>query len=160
MQADQSGSYSQPSGMDQGQTQEGGAITGMLKGTVSSIGDTVRNLVRNEVELAKSELRQEASQVGKAGGMIAGGGVLGLTGFMFLMWGLTYLLARKLPLWVSASLVGSALVTIAGILGTTGKNQLQQTDLTPDQTIDSLKEDKDAAGEAVSSVKDKFTPGF
>ena len=91
--------------------------------------------------------------------MIAGSGVLGLTGFVFLMWGLTYLLARKLPLWFSARLVGSALVTIAGILGTTGKNQLQHTDLKPEQTIDSLKEDKDAAGEAVSSVKDDLMPG-
>lgn len=159
MQADQSQSYSHPSESAQGQSQEGGAITGMLKGTVSSIGDTVRNLVHNEVELAKSELRQEASQVGKAGGMIAGGGVLGLTGLTFLMWGLTYLLARKLPMWVSASLVGSALLTIAAILGMSGKTQLQQTDFKPDQTIDSLKRSKDAATDAVSSARDNFTAG-
>lgn len=159
MHTDQSGTHSQPSEGDQDQSQEGGLLGGMLKGTVSSLGDTVRNLVRNEVELAKSELKQEATQVGKAGGMIAGGGVLGLTGFTFLMWGLTYLLGRKLPMWASASLVGSALVTIAGILGTSGKNQLQQTDLKPEQTIDALRQTRDAATDAVSSVKDSVTPG-
>ena len=159
MQTDQSRSYSQPSESDQGGSQEGGAITGMLKGTVSSLGDTLRNLVRSEVELAKAELKQEASQVGKAGGMIAGGGVLGLTGFTFLMWGLIYLLGRKLPMWVSASIVGSALVTIAAFLGMSGRNQLQQTDLKPEQTIDSLKESKDEVADVVSSVPDKLTPG-
>jgi len=131
----------------------------MLKGTVSSVGDTLRNLVRSEVELAKAELKQEASQVGKAGGMIAGGGVLGLTGFTFLMWGLIYLLGRKLPMWVSASIVGSALVTIAAFLGMSGRNQLQQTELKPEQTIDSLKESKDEVADVVSSVPDKLTPG-
>lgn len=129
---------------NQRQSQEGGALSGMLKGTVSSVGDNLRNIVRSEVELAKNELKQEATQVGRAGGMIAGGGVLGLTGFMFLMFGVTHLLGRKLPMWVSASLVGSALMTIAGILGMSGKNQLQDADVKPEQTIESLKEVKDA----------------
>jgi hypothetical protein len=115
----------------------------MLKGTVSSVGDTVRTLVRNEVELARTELKQEASQVGKAGGMIAGGGVLGITGFMFLMFGLTHLLGRKMPLWASSTLVGSALMAGAGVLGATGKTRLQDASLKPDQTIESLKEVKD-----------------
>ena len=159
MDVDQGGSYGQPAERDQGQSQEGGALSGMLKGTVSGLGDTLRNLVRNEVELAKSELRQEASQVGKAGGMIAGGGVLGLTGLTFLMWGLTYLLGRKLPMWASAGLVGSALLTIAALLGMSGRNQLQQTDLKPEQTIDSLKQSKDAAADAVSSARDNLTSG-
>lgn len=129
---------------NQRQSQEGGALSGMLKGTVSSVGDNLRNIVRSEVELAKNELKQEATQVGRAGGMIAGGGVMGLTGFMFLMFGVTHLLGRKLPMWVSASLVGSALMTIAGILGMSGKNQLQDADVKPEQTIESLKEVKDA----------------
>lgn len=114
----------------------------MLKGTVASLGDTLGDIVRGEVELAKTELKHEATEVGRAGGMLAGGGVLGLTGFMFLMFGLTHLLGRKLPLWISASLVGSALMTIAGILGMSGKNQLQDAEVKPEQTIESLKEVK------------------
>lgn len=159
MNTDQSRTYSQSQASDEGQSQDGGSIGGMLKGTVSGLGDSLRSIVRGEVALAKSELKEEATQIGKAGGMIAGGGVLGLSGSMFLMWGVTYLLARKLPLWVSASLVGSALLTIAGVLGMSGKNQLQQTDLTPDQTIESLKKNKDAAANAAGSMKDTLTPG-
>lgn len=142
MHTDESRTRSQLSESDQGQSQGAGAIGGMLKGTVASLGDTLRDIVRGEVELAKTELKHEASQVGRAGGMLAGGGVLGLTGFMFLMFGLTHLLGRKLPLWISASLVGSALMTIAGILGMSGKNQLQDAEVKPEQTIESLKEVK------------------
>lgn len=140
MHADQNGIDSQPLESDHEQPQAGGAISGMLKGTVSSLGDTIRNLVRSEVELAKAELKNEASQVGKAGGMIAGGGVLGLTGFTFLMWSVVFLLSRKLPMWASTGILGSALVAIAGILGASGKSQLQDVSPKPEQTIESLKE--------------------
>ena len=142
------GTHDQSQGSDQGQGQEGGLLGGMLKGTVSSLGDTLRDLVRSEVDLAKAELKQEASQVGKAGGMIAGGGMLGVTGFMFLVFGLTHLLARKMPLWLSSTLVGSALVAIAGMLGTSGKNQLQDVSLKPAQTVESLKEVKNTVSDA------------
>jgi hypothetical protein len=144
MSSGESGARDQSPAGDQGQAQGGGAITGMLRGTVSSLGDSVRDLVRSEVSLAKAELKQEASGMGKAGGMIAGGGVLGVTGFMFVMYGLTHLLARKMPMWASASLVGSALIAIAGVLGTSGKNQLQDTNLKPEQTVESLREVKDS----------------
>jgi hypothetical protein len=83
--------------------------------------------------------------------MIAGGGVLGITGFFFLMSSLTHLLARKMPMWVSSGLVGSALITIAGVLGTSGKNQLQETNLTPEQTVESLKDVKDSFSNATQS---------
>jgi len=151
MNTDQSGIASQPPEGNQGPSQMGSAISGMLKGTVSSLGDTVRTLVRSEVEMAKTELKQEASQVGKAGGMIAGGGVLGLTGFVFLMFGLTHLLGRKLPLWVSASLVGSALIAVAGLLGASGRTRLQDASLKPDQAIESLHAVKDSVRDAVQS---------
>lgn len=151
MHTDESGTRSQPSEGDQGQSQGSGAITGMLKGSISSLGDTLRDLVRSEVALAKTELKEEATQAGKAGGMIAGGGILGLTGFMFLMTGLMHLLAKKLPMWASATLVGSALVAIAGLLGMSGKNQLQETQVKPDQTIGSLRDVKDTLSDAAQT---------
>jgi hypothetical protein len=148
MDTDDNATPGEPRESDESDSQAGGTIAGMLKGTVSGVGDSLRSLVRSEVELAKAELKQEASQVGRAGGMIAGGGVLGLTGFLFLMSGVTHLLARKLPMWVSASLVGSALMTIAGLLGMSGKNQLQETSVKPEQTIESLKEVKNTLSNA------------
>ena len=159
MHMEQSGAGSQPSGDQEERSQGLGGINDMLRGTVAGVGDNLRNIVRGEVELAKTELKEEAGQVGRAGGMIAGGGVLGFTGFVFLMLGVTHLLSKKLPMWVSASIVGTALVTAAGILGTTGKSQLQSARLEPEQTIESLRETKEAASREASSLTDHLTPG-
>src|SRR5688500_12230999 len=70
MYTDDNATPGEPRESDASQSQEGGSLTGMLKGTVSGVGDSLRSLVRSEVELAKAELKQEATQVGKAGGMI------------------------------------------------------------------------------------------
>ena len=147
MNTDETGANNQSAGSDQGQAQGAGSIGGMLN-TVSSLGDTLRDLVRGEIELAKTEMKQEAGQVGKAGGMIAGGGMLGAIGFMFLLYGLTHLLAKKMPLWLSSTLVGSALFGIAGKLGVAGKTWLQEADLTPKQTMESLKDVEDSVSNA------------
>lgn len=159
MHMEQSGARNQPSGDQEQRSQGLGGINDMLRGTVAGVGDNLRNIVRGEVELAKTELKEEAGQVGRAGGMIAGGGMLGFTGFVFLMLGVTHLLSKKMPMWVSASIVGTALVTVAGILGTAGKSQLQSARLEPEQTIESLKENKEAASREASSLTDHLTPG-
>ncbi|MET8910944.1 phage holin family protein [Micromonospora sp. NPDC004551] len=60
------------------------------------LGDVTRDLstlVRQEVELAKAELREEASQAGKAGGMFGGAAVAGFLAVLFVSyavwWGLS-----------------------------------------------------------------------
>lgn len=150
MQTNEGRMQNQPNDSTQQETQGGGIVDGIL-GTASSLGDTLRGIVRGEVELAKTELKQEAMEAGKAGGFIAGGGLLGLTGALFLLQALTHLLARKMPMWVSASIVGSALVAIAAALGVSGKEQLQDTDLKPEQTVQSLNEVKDTLTDAAQS---------
>lgn len=138
-----------------GQTEGGEAAHERMGDTVSDILEDLQGVVRSEVELAKTELKDDAARVGRAAGMIAGGGVLGYTGFGFLMLGLTTLLAKKLPLWLSATVVGTALASIAAKLGMAGKAQLQSTDLKPEQTIESLRQDKEWASREMSSVSDR-----
>jgi hypothetical protein len=140
----------------QGQQHSDEASTERMGDTVTGIIEDLQNVVRSEVQLARTELKDEATQMGKAAGMIAGGGVLGFTGFHFLMLGLTFLLGKKLPLWLSATLVGAALTGIAAKLGMAGKSQLQATDLKPEQTIESLRKDKEWASQEMSSVADRL----
>jgi uncharacterized membrane protein YqjE len=129
-------------------------------GSGESLGDTVTGLiqdlqeiVRGEVQLAKTELKEDASTLGKAVGMIAAAAFLGLVGFIFLMWGVTYLLNKSLEMWLSAGIVGVVLLIIAAILGMVGKNQMQAANLKPDKTIESVKEDKEWASRQINSVK-------
>lgn len=129
-------------------------------GTGETLGDTItgivkdlQEIVRGEVQLAKTEIKEDASQMGKAIGMIGGAALLALTGFIFLMLGVTYLLNKSLEMWLSAGIVGVALLIIGAIVGMVGKNQMQQANLKPDQTIESVKEDKEWASRQINSVK-------
>ena len=137
---------------DQQQSQGAGTNLGSLGETVTGILEDLQHIVRDEVQLAKSELKEDVGQMGKAGGMIAGAGILGFTGFIFLMLGVTHLLNRKMQMWLSAGMVGTALVTLAGILGTTGRSQMQSAKLMPKQTIESVKEDANWVRSEVKST--------
>ena len=136
----------------QEQSQNPGAAAGSLGSTVSGLLGDLQHIVRDEVQLAKSELKEDAGKMGKAGGMVAGAGVFGFTGFVFLMLGVTHLLSKKMEMWLSASIVGTALVTIAGVLGSMGKSEVQSAHLAPEQTIESVKENAEWVRQEASSV--------
>jgi uncharacterized membrane protein YqjE len=124
-----------------------------LGDTVTGIVQDLQEIVRGEVQLAKTEIKEDASQMGKALGMIGAAAFLGLTGFIFLMLGVTYLINKSLEMWLSAGIVGLALLIIGGIVGMVGKSQMQQANFVPEQTIDSVKEDKEWASHQINSVK-------
>jgi uncharacterized membrane protein len=90
--------------------------------------------------------------MGKGATMIAIGAMLALVGFIFLMLGVTYLLNKSLEMWQAAGIVGLALLVIGGIAAMVGKNRLSATNLTPTETIDSLKENQQWANQQIKSV--------
>jgi uncharacterized membrane protein YqjE len=123
----------------------GSLIGGLIK--------DLQDLIRGEVQLAKAEFREDAASAGRAGAMVAGGALVGLTGFIFLMLALTYLLGTQMKDWIAAGIVGVALAVIAFILVMTGKNKLSATNLAPQRTMETLKEDKEWARQQINSVK-------
>jgi uncharacterized membrane protein YqjE len=131
--------------------QQGSAegIGSMLGGLLKDLQD----LVRGEVALAKAEIKEDVSTATKGVAALATAAFFGLTGFIFLMLGLTYLLNIWMRMWIAAAIVGAVLMVIAAVLGISGKNKLSRSSLKPDQTIDSLKEDQQWAKEQISSVK-------
>jgi Flp pilus assembly protein TadB len=100
-------------------------------------------LVRQEIALAKTEMKQSAQQAGKGAGFIAAGGAIAYAGFIVLLGGLAVLLGVVMPLWLSTLLVGVVVTAVGGILIMKGKNDLQRVDPMPRQTIETLKEDKE-----------------
>jgi uncharacterized membrane protein YqjE len=121
----------------------------MLSGLLKDLQD----LVRGEVALAKAEIKEDVSTAGKGVAAMATAAFFGLTGFIFLMLGLTYLLNIWMRRWIAATVVGVLLVVIAAVLGMSGKKKLSASSLKPEQTIDSLKEDQQWAKAQISSVK-------
>ena len=99
------------------------------------------NLVRDEVELAKVELKAEAKTAGKAGGMLAGAAVMAILAIVLLSFAIAWALAEVMPAGAAFAVVGVAFLVIAGILGLIGKKKIEDINPKPEQTIETIKED-------------------
>jgi len=107
------------------------------------IGDLTREttqLVRQEINLAKTEMTVKAAKVGKDIGLIAAGGVLAFLGSIALVAFLILALVRLgLGPWVAALLVGVVLAGIGGALAMSGLKKLREVDPVPHQAVEALK---------------------
>ena len=106
------------------------------------LGDVTRDvstLMRQEVELAKAELKQSGSKAGKGGGMLAGAGVAGHFVLLFLSIALWYALGELMGLGWSAVVVAVIWGIIAAILASIGRKELKQIKGMP-QTTETLSE--------------------
>lgn len=116
-------------------------------------GDLARDmgtLVSQELALARTELTDKASQVGKEIAMLAVGGLVAYAGLLAIIAAVIVLIAdRGVPLWVSALVVGLVVAGIGYALVQRGLTALRRQDLTPKQTLASLKEDTQWAKEQV-----------
>ena len=103
------------------------------------IGD-VQEIIRSEIRLAKTELKEEGSKAGKAGGLFAAGGLLAFFGLGLLEGMCVVLLAMLMPLWI-AFLIMAAVSLIAGsIFFFAGMDRWRNVH-PAQKTVTSLKED-------------------
>jgi hypothetical protein len=99
-------------------------------------------LARQEVELAKAELREKGKQAGAGAGLLGGGGLLGLGAFGALTTTLILVLATFLAAWLAALLVTVVYAAGAAALALQGKKKVQAIGSpVPETTIQTLKED-------------------
>ncbi len=100
-------------------------------------------LVRQEVQLAKAEMSQKASRVGKNVGFLIVGGVVAYTGLLAIVAAVIIVLGGVIPLWLSALVVGLVIAAVGAFLVAKGANTLRQEAPTPQETIETLKEDRE-----------------
>ena len=99
------------------------------------------NLVRQEVALAKVEITGKAKYVGTNVGYLVIGGAVAYAALLAIMAALIMLLASVVPHWGAALIVGAVVGGIGWLLIGKAMTALQQTDLTPHETVETLKED-------------------
>jgi len=109
---------------------------------VSGIINDAQQLLRQEVTLAKQEVREELA---KAKAVAAAGAIalaLAVVGGLLLCLMLVHLLqwATGWPDWVCYGLVGGVFLAVAGVLAAVAKNKASQIDLVPRQTVETIKE--------------------
>jgi uncharacterized membrane protein YqjE len=101
------------------------------------------DLMRQELALAKAEIRAEAQKAAKGAGMLAGAGFAAWMVAIFASVTLMWLLDNAMDLWIAALVVTLLWGVVGAVLFVIGRNQLKQVSPMPEQTVESLKEDKE-----------------
>ena len=107
---------------EQYQSDDGRRSIGELLSDVSSDFST---LLRQEVALAKAEVRQSATKAGKGAGMFAGAGIAGHMVLLFLSIALWWALGAAVNRGWSALIVAVLWAIIAAVLALTGRSELK-----------------------------------
>ena len=123
-----------------------------------SFGDLLREvtsdfsaLFRKEVELAKVELSEKAADVGKNVGALAVGGAVLFAGALALLaalvnlvgWVIAEIASAELAVWLAPLLVGLALAFVGWGMVQKAMTALRTASLAPEQTTQSLQENKE-----------------
>ncbi|GAA1630993.1 hypothetical protein GCM10009744_18930 [Kribbella alba] len=108
---------------------------------VSHLTTDLGTLTRQELALAKAELRAEAKKAGKGAGMLGGAAFAGWMVALFLSLTVMWALDEAMDLIWAALIVAVIWAIVAAVLAMVGRKELQQVSPKPDQTVESLKED-------------------
>jgi hypothetical protein len=113
----------------------------------SSLGELVAtatrdlsSLMRQEVELAKVEIKRDVVAAGKGAGGLGAAGFAAVLGLVFLSIAAAFALGRVVPLGTGFLLVGVAYLLVAGLAALIGLKSFKKM-APPAKTIETLKDD-------------------
>ena len=96
-----------------------------LGAMVKGVTEDISTLVRGEIELAKTELRDTAKTAANGGALLVVAGVTAFLGVVFLLLTLAWVLVQLgLPIWAGFGIVTLLLIIVAVIVGLLGKKRL------------------------------------
>ena len=108
-----------------------------------ALSQDVALLVRQEGQLAKTEMQQKLTQVTGDLVSLAAGGVVALVGGLALTAAIILLLIDPVGVkpWLAALIVGAVMGLIGWLMLQKGLKDLKRTDPTPRRTVDTIKDD-------------------
>lgn len=111
------------------------------------VGDVSRDLstlMRQELALAKAEVRVEAKKAAKGAGMLGGAGVAGWFVVLFLGNALWWALENVMDAGLAALITAVVFGIVAGVLALLGRNRLKTVDPKPERTVETVQQIPDA----------------
>jgi hypothetical protein len=111
---------------------------------LGDITTDLSTLLRQEVELAKAEVRQTADHATVGGAMFGGAAVAGHLALIFLSLALWWALGDLIGLGWSALVVGLLWAIAAGVLAASGRSRLRQATPVAPRTVETAKDIPDA----------------
>jgi hypothetical protein len=111
------------------------------------VGDLTRDLstlMRQELALARAELKEEVSKTAKGAGALGGAGFAGSMAVLFLSIALWWALSHVVGHSWSALIVAAIWGIVAAVLAAVGRRKFREVNPTPERTVDTLKNVPDA----------------
>lgn len=108
---------------------------------VGDIANDLGTLMRQELDLAKTEAKREVTKASKGAGLLGGAGVGAHLALIFLSLFVMFLLDNVMDVEWAALIVTAVWAIVAGVLAIMGRNRLRQVDPTLETTTETLKED-------------------
>jgi hypothetical protein len=116
----------------------------------SELSTDLSTLVRQEIELARTETTEKVSTAARSAGALVAGGLIAYAGVIVVLIAVAILLGEIMPLWLAMLIVGLVVLVIGAIMAISGKNKLANLNVVPEKTVETLKEDARWAKEQVS----------
>jgi len=107
---------------------------------VANLSQDTSRLMRQELALAKAEMRQEATTAGMAIGRLVAAGGLTLVVLILVSLAASDWLAESMDLTWAYLIVAAVWLVIAVILAVTGRNKLREVNPVPERTANTLLE--------------------
>ncbi|SEG07220.1 Uncharacterized membrane protein YqjE [Thermomonospora echinospora] len=112
------------------------------------LSDQVRELVQQELRMARSELMEKGKSAGRGAGMFGAAAITALFGAGTLLATIVLALDLVLPAWAAALIVAAVLLATAGIMALMGRAQTRKAvPPMPAHTVESVKRDVQAVKE-------------
>ena len=107
---------------------------------VATATKDLSSLLRQEIALAKIELKREAVTAGKGAGLFGGAGFTAIFALLFLSIALAFALGKFTTLGVGFLIVGLLYLVAAAVMGLLGKKNLSKVG-PPEKTVETVKDD-------------------
>jgi hypothetical protein len=118
-----------------------GVSVGQLLGEVSR---DLSTLMRQELELAKAELKVEAKKAGQGAGMFGAAGFAGYMVLLFLSIALWWALENVMDAGLAALIVAVIWGVIGAVAFVIGRKKFREVNPKPERTVDTLQQVPDA----------------
>jgi hypothetical protein len=105
---------------------------------LADVAEDLSTLMRQEIDLAKAEIRRSATKAGKGAGMLAGAGVSGHMMLLFISVAAWWGLGDSIGHGWSALIIGGIWLVIAAALGLAGRREISAVSGMP-QTAQTVK---------------------
>jgi hypothetical protein len=122
-----------------------------LFGLIGHLRDEIKTLIQEEIQLAKAEMSEKLSRLGRSAGLMAAGGIAALAGLIILLASLSSLLSfaferagldRSLAFFLGALVIGGGAALGGLIFVTKALKTFSEESLAPEKTLHTLKEIK------------------